>query len=834
MSKRTMAMVAACVAAACVGAAADRAHVRTIETAVTTPDEGFLIGNGDLSCSIYQETDAVVFRLGKGDVWDRRVDTNDCIRPPTVREFIDGVLKEGWTVSDWSGSKTESNGKVKDPKRFKEIFRGKTPRKNIAPRPKPTGEFRVFTPMDLPAPRVRQRLFIEEARVEIALNWPENGIGITIDAVVAPDENVLAVQWRTEGWNDETRYGYDFDHLAPVWCGLMRWADPDWREWAAKVQGRVPLWPTMKWPDNILPRLPPPGQAVVGGERGVEQRFQPDEDYPQGFAYRMFLLADKTKGVIKPLSYDQDCEEWVRYVLRGENATSGEVAVAVCTTRDGNLDKAPARRPFEEYRAAAKAAAAKQAAERCWAKSALTVPGDRFLEDAWYAVWHTRRSVLKPGAVPPGLFLPSTIGDFPRWNGDYHGNYNMQSIYWGEMTADRLEQAECYFDMIDYARPLGEKIAREYYGCRGCFIQLEGFAVHTLHDPHGTLPLGRMAYMTGWAMTKYWEYYQYTRDRDWLAKRGYPFMKDCALFYLDFLKKAPHPDLPPELKDGKYHVFPSVQGESGWKKPMDLCDRPQVLKHAAYCLWAACRAAETLGVDADLVAQWTERYENLPGAHTREDQFGGENLPYQLHCWWAMPADFGHHGVPWRPAAKYDGKPWKRGNDFYGYPGINHYSKICDVRAPWMIPDRDYPRWRETLRHWMHPNGLVTAMSASRWERVGWTESFACVAPFQDMLLQSWDGAIRLFPRWKMDIDVAFRDFRAEGAFLVSAALTGGKIHGVKVRSLMGEDCLVHGDWQVVDAAGGTVATDRDRFGRLRFKTVKGGVYALSPAPRKP
>jgi hypothetical protein len=61
----------------------------------------------------------------------------------------------------------------------------------------------------------------------------------------------------------------------------------------------------------------------------------------------------------------------------------------------------------------------------------------------------------------------------------------------------------------------------------------------------------------------------------------------------------------------------------------------------------------------------------------------------------------------------------------------------------------------------------------------------------------------------------------------VSAKIEGGKMNPVKVKSLKGADCLVHGDWQVRDFAGNVVNADRDEFGRLRFRTVPGGEYSL-------
>ena len=95
-------------------------------------------------------------------------------------------------------------------------------------------------------------------------------------------------------------------------------------------------------------------------------------------------------------------------------------------------------------------------------------------------------------------------------------------------------------------------------------------------------------------------------------------------------------------------------------------------------------------------------------------------------------------------------------------------------------------------------------------------------------MLQSWDGAIRLFPWWPLDRAVGFRNWRAQGAFLVDAACEGGKVTRFTVRSEKGEDCLVHGDWTVTDADGKAVATDRDEYGRLRFKTQAGKAYSLA------
>jgi hypothetical protein len=69
-----------------------------------------------------------------------------------------------------------------------------------------------------------------------------------------------------------------------------------------------------------------------------------------------------------------------------------------------------------------------------------------------------------------------------------------------------------------------------------------------------------------------------------------------------------------------------------------------------------------------------------------------------------------------------------------------------------------------------------------------------------DMLLQSWDAAdgplIRIFPAlpdaWR---DIVFHQWRAEGAFLVSAAQQDGNLAWVRVSSLAGEPCRIRADF---------------------------------------
>jgi len=56
-------------------------HVTTLDERVLSAEDGLLLGNGDLSVSVYQTADRILFRFGKGDVWDRRLDLSDDPKP---------------------------------------------------------------------------------------------------------------------------------------------------------------------------------------------------------------------------------------------------------------------------------------------------------------------------------------------------------------------------------------------------------------------------------------------------------------------------------------------------------------------------------------------------------------------------------------------------------------------------------------------------------------------------------------------------------------------------------------------------------------------------------
>ncbi len=205
----------------------------------------------------------------------------------------------------------------------------------------------------------------------------------------------------------------------------------------------------------------------------------------------------------------------------------------------------------------------------------------------------------RPGNMPANLQGLWANGVDGPWRVDYHNNINIQMNYW---PACPTNLAECNWPLIDFIRTLvkpGEKVAQSYFGARGWTASISanifGFA-SPLSSQDMSWNFNPMA--GPWLATHIWEYYDYTRDKQFLKEVGYDLIKNSAIFAVDFLWKRP---------DGSYTAAPSTSPEHG---PVD---EGATFVHAVIreILLNAIDAAKALGVDAKERKQWQEVLNNL-------------------------------------------------------------------------------------------------------------------------------------------------------------------------------------------------------------------------------
>ena len=180
------------------------------------------------------------------------------------------------------------------------------------------------------------------------------------------------------------------------------------------------------------------------------------------------------------------------------------------------------------------------------------------------------------------------------WRVDYHNNINVQMNYW---PACPTNLSECMLPLVDFIRTLvkpGEKTAQSYFGARGWTASISsnifGFTT-PLESQDMSWNFNPMA--GPWLATHIWEYYDYTRDLNFLKETGYELIKSSADFAVDFLWHKP---------DGTYTAAPSTSPEHG---PVD---QGATFVHAVVreILLDAIEASKVLGVDKKKRKQWND------------------------------------------------------------------------------------------------------------------------------------------------------------------------------------------------------------------------------------
>ena len=122
----------------------------------------------------------------------------------------------------------------------------------------------------------------------------------------------------------------------------------------------------------------------------------------------------------------------------------------------------------------------------------------------------------------------------------------------------------------------------------------------------------------------------------------------------------------------------------------------------------------------------------------------------------------------------------------------------------------------------------------------GGLEQAGASVAVDELLLQSHEGFLVLFPAWERGVSAAsFKTLRARGAFLVTAAINedGRVLSGVEIHSEAGVPCRLVAPWPTgmqVRTTSGTIvhAKATPMVGNVStyvFETTPGETYILNP-----
>jgi hypothetical protein len=449
-----------------------------------------------------------------------------------------------------------------------------------------------------------------------------------------------------------------------------------------------------------------------------------------------------------------------------------------------------------------------------WQQSYVEIP-DKAIEKQWYGSLYMLGSTSRTGKYAPGLW-GSWITANMNWNGDYHTNYNYQAPFYAALSTNHVALMDPYDQPVLDWQSAGQALAAQ-----------NGFS--GVLYPVGISPKGTSADMAlhnqksnavnlASVMILRWKY---TRDTTY-AQRVYPWLKQVALFWQNYLTVD---------GSGTYHITNDAPQEDN---PYPQTDSILSLGLVHLLMNGLADMSTALGQDSGPRATWTNIDAHLaPFATTtvngqtvfRETSTGagfvndGNDIIIQA-VYPGMQVGLNSNATLLQTARNTVNQltaAWHGGNappTFYAAAAAVGYDPntiLSNLRTE--ATSNAYPNMA------IHHNG-------------GGLEGVNVVTSgLNEMLLQSFQGDIKVFPNWPGGTNAKYGDLLAYGGFAVSSSRAGGAVQYVRLVSQKGGTATVTNPWsgavQVYrnGADAGTVSGTR-----LSLSTAVGETVVLAPA----
>ncbi len=605
--------------------------------------------------------------------------------------------------------------------------------------------------------------------------------------------------------------------------------------------------------DSTKTGIKPPSFYTDNHLGYIIQDMPADSTYPDGF--RCVAMA-KTLSTGKPvMSLEDVCWEISKDCI---------ILISVATTRDKadptleakSLILEAAESGFDDYKKEHIDAWAAY-----WNKSWISCD-DKMVENLWYQWNYIFASATRPDAIAPGLFSPWIVKDESQWRNSYTIDYNFQQNFSAALSSNHPELMEPYFREVERMLPVARKLSRDKFGKKGLFFPHEMFPLHLKKWPS----LAGALMETLWLLQHFWEYYEYTLDREFLKNRCYPIIAECADFLLRLTERG---------DDGRYHINNYKSFEH--PKIPDSKNGTSEIGFTKYILKAAIKGASILNTDKEKIKKWTEVLDGLTPYPTQKNQLG----EIFVDC---VHRDSAYYVTPpveliqggWRPS-KLQGNHglWMYFNLaqplLHVWPGAqidmdSPSTNLLTAIRTWMtiklegsnnlVPHHvqaarlginSYNEFKKDIEYRRMKNGFISTkvnpVSGDFDYDWGyfqfWTYGIFienCGIPFviNEMMLQSQNEIIRVFPVFDPYRKSEFHHLGARGGFTVSASMDRGFVEWIEIVPSVDRICKVRPPWpdyafDIVELTSGKEIRHVKVANNIEFSAKKDHQYRLTP-----
>lgn len=204
----------------------------------------------------------------------------------------------------------------------------------------------------------------------------------------------------------------------------------------------------------------------------------------------------------------------------------------------------------------------------------------------------------------------------PAWSCTFFNNENIQMNYWQALQGNLSKTMSPFFELYLHFREDFRNNAKNFFGCRG--LLLPAFLDNTSGKKKNLQP--HVIYWTAsssWIANMFFDYYDYTLDVDFLRNKAYDFMKECALFYEDFMVKD---------ENNKLKSYPSNSPENCACGAFDGAESVRVAINATMdfaslkqLLVNLIKSVKILGKNEEKLGIWKDMLASVPSYEINED-----------------------------------------------------------------------------------------------------------------------------------------------------------------------------------------------------------------------
>jgi len=423
-----------------------------------------------------------------------------------------------------------------------------------------------------------------------------------------------------------------------------------------------------------------------------------------------------------------------------------------------------------------------------WQQSSVSIP-DPQLEKQYYLEMYKFGAASRKGSPPITLQAVWTAdnGKLPPWKGDLHSDLNTQLSYWPSYAGNHPEEGAVLTDWLWEHKTTFEKYASKVFAAKG--LNVPGVATLT-GEPMGGWHMYSLSPTTGaWLAQNFYLQWRFTMDRTFLVNRAYPWLSETATFLEQVTElKNGIRQLPmsssPEFRDNRMEAwfldmsnYDLALCRFTFEKAAELADELNLLTEAEH--WKA------------ILAQFGKYDLDETGGLTVAKDFPlNESHRHFSHIMAFHPLGLLNFDNPDDKEIVENSIRRMEKNGTSQWCGYS-FSWLANIYARMYRGDDAAKELRIFASCFCSPNSFhlngdqcKAGHSSLTYDPFTLEGNFAFASGIQEMLLQSHNGIIRIFPAvpadWK---NIAFENLRTEGAFLISAQQENGVLDSFTINA---------------------------------------------------